>query len=154
MTHISSSLRAKRAPMAAGSAKPNGAQAARGDELPRVIVLVILGLPHLVLAHVGHHDRLALVMRQRSCITWAAKSFPLCGSRWMSRTAESPFSEVMRSVHALHWRSAIAREQRAQGVLHVAHQAEIDADHLVDLRGVELEVNLLCVKRRRSSGCR
>ena len=36
------------------------AEAAGGDELARVVVLVVLGLPHLVLADVGDDERLAL----------------------------------------------------------------------------------------------
>ena len=35
------------------------AEAARGDELPRDVVLVVLRFPHLVLADVGDDERLA-----------------------------------------------------------------------------------------------
>ena len=42
-----------------GQGEAHGAEAARGDERARLVVLVVLRLPHLVLAHVGDDDRVA-----------------------------------------------------------------------------------------------
>jgi hypothetical protein len=42
-----------------GEREAHRPQAAGGDEGPRALVRVVLRLPHLVLAHVSHHDRLS-----------------------------------------------------------------------------------------------
>ena len=42
-----------------GQCESHGAQAAGGDERARMLVVVVLRLPHLVLAHVGDHDGVA-----------------------------------------------------------------------------------------------
>ncbi len=60
IAHTSASGRAILAPIAAGSPKPIVPEAARGDERARRLVVVVLRLPHLVLADVGDDDRLAL----------------------------------------------------------------------------------------------
>ncbi len=43
-----------------GKGEAHRPEAARRDELPRVVVLVVLRFPHLVLADVGHDEGLAL----------------------------------------------------------------------------------------------
>ena len=53
----SASGRARFAPIAAGTAKPIVPEAAGGDERARPLVVVVLRLPHLVLADVGDDDR-------------------------------------------------------------------------------------------------
>ena len=73
-------------------------EAARRDELAGEVVVVILGLPHLVLAHVGDDERLALgdapqVVDHVRGVEVARVS----GRVWMSRTAESPLSSRDRS---------------------------------------------------------
>ena len=42
-----------------GQREAHGAQAAGGDQRARLLVVVVLRLPHLVLAHVGDHDGVA-----------------------------------------------------------------------------------------------
>ena len=48
------------------------AEAARGDERARPLVLVVLRLPHLVLADVGDDERPALGGAPQVVMTWAA----------------------------------------------------------------------------------
>ena len=101
MTHTSSSrareLRADRR----RQREAHRAEAARGDELPRVVVLVVLRLPHLVLADVGHDERLALGDAPEVVHHVRGVEVPgVCGIVWMSRTAESPLSSSMRATHA------------------------------------------------------
>src|SRR5215203_3093426 len=58
-THTSASGRATLAPIAAGRAKP---MVPRPPDVmsERGLVVVVLGLPHLVLADVAHHHRVAV----------------------------------------------------------------------------------------------
>ena len=46
--------------MAAGKREAHGAEAARSHQRARLVVVVILRLPHLVLAHVGDDDGFAV----------------------------------------------------------------------------------------------
>jgi hypothetical protein len=60
-THTSLSGQANLAPMAAGSAKPIVPRPPEVMSERGLVVAVVLGLPHLVLAHVGDDDGVALL---------------------------------------------------------------------------------------------
>ena len=64
-THTSASGRATFAPIAAGSAKPMVPRPPEVMSVRALVVLVVLRLPHLVLADVGDDDGLALGRRAR-----------------------------------------------------------------------------------------
>ena len=125
------------------------AEAARRDERARRVVMVVLRLPHLVLADVGHDDGVAVrSMRQRSLMTCAAYRWPSSGRFWMSRTAESPLSSLMcashfarsPSVDARHPARGARRRRRRTMPTSTAHV-------LVDLGRVDVDVDLLRVRR-------
>ena len=136
ITQTSSSGRAKRAPIAAGSAKPIVPRPPEVIELPRLIVLVVLRLPHLVLADVGDDERAALgeppqvvhdvrgeaAGRRAACV-------------WMSRTARVALAarRCARSHARAVARAARAASSASSVVAHVADERDVDAHVLVDL---------------------
>src|SRR5216684_3557126 len=100
----------------------HGAQAARGDERARALVLVVLRFPHLVLADVGDHQR-------------AARGEP---------------PQIVQHVRGEQPAGAHPPEQLVQGPRRVAHERDVDLYVLVDFRGIDLHVNLAGVHRVRA----
>ena len=67
----------------------------------------------------------------------------------MSRTAECPFSASIDSSHAPRLPGAMSRQEPVEDGAHVADDAHVDRDVLVDLGRVDLDVDLLRVRRVR-----
>ena len=65
----------------------------------------------------------------------------------MSRTAESPLSALMWSSQASRLPGATRRQQLLEHVAQIADERGVHRDVLVDLRRVDLDVNLLRVRR-------
>jgi hypothetical protein len=86
-----------------GQRKAHRAQAARRDQAARQVVMVVLRLPHLMLADVGDDERAALGdARQRSLSTCAAYRWPLSGSEGdRSRCHAPPSPTSSASIRAI-----------------------------------------------------
>ena len=66
----------------------------------------------------------------------------------MSRTAHSPFIALISRSHARSpSRVRDARQQGFQHLCQIADEGYVDLDVLVDLRRIDLDMNLLCVGR-------
>ena len=65
----------------------------------------------------------------------------------MSRTAESPLSSVMCSSHSRRWPATTPGSSASSIVAQVADQADVHLDVLADLRRVDVDVDLLGVRR-------
>ena len=72
----------------------------------------------------------------------------------MSRTAESPFSPSIKSSHSLRSMDSTFGNNSMQDFPQIADQRHINLDVLVDLRRIDLDVNLLGIGRVSFQGCR
>jgi len=84
-----------------GQSEAHGAESAGSDESARAIVVVILRFPHLVLAHIGDDNGLAVGFFPEIVDHVSGVEMAVSGRLWISRTAESPFISEMRRCHAV-----------------------------------------------------
>ena len=107
-----------------------------------MIVLVVLGLPHLVLADVGDDQRTALG-EPPQIVEHVGGEQPAVVRHVLDIAHGGVALELGDPAQP---RGALAaadqRQQAAQGVADVTDQRDVDPDVLVDLGGVELAVNL------------
>ena len=151
MTQTSSSGCANFAPIAAGSAKPIVPRPPDVMSFRGIVVLVVLGFPHLVLAHVGHDERLALGDAPE--VVHHVRGVEVPG-RVRHRLDVAHRRVALELGDVLDPRLAVALgattgTSDAQRLGHVADERHVDADVLVDLGGVELAVDLLGALRVR-----
>ena len=159
MTQTSFSGQATFAPMAAGSAKPMVPRPPRGDERARGVVLVVLGLPHLVLADVGDDDGL---LGAAGGVGLAPDVVDDVGGVEVAVVGQ--VDDVADGGVAFHGVDlaepagvGVLRQQREEefeDLFEVADEGDVGADVLVDLGGVDLDVDLLRVGRVAGRGCR
>jgi hypothetical protein len=131
-----------------GEREAHRSEAARGDELSREVVLVVLRLPHLMLADVGHDERLALGDAPE--IVHDVRGEEAVGVRHRLDVAHGrvALELVDRASHA--WRSRGDTAGRARRASRRRRRRWARRpDVLVDLGGVELAVDLLRVRRVR-----
>ncbi len=127
-------------------------EAARGDEGVGVVVLVELGCPHLVLAHLGRDDGLAL----RHLVERLDDALGLDDLAVLAITERGlflPGLDQIQPVLALRIarRVVVVLEEAVdvlQGALRVAHDRQVHDDVLVDRRGVHVDVDDLGVGRK------
>jgi hypothetical protein len=117
---------------------------------PDVIVLVVLGLPHLVLADVGHDERPALGDAPQ-IVHHVGGEEPPGGRR---ESLDVPHRGVsLELVDARDPRLAVALghagDEALQGFRHVPDEGEVGAHDLVHLGRIELAVDLAGARRVR-----
>ncbi len=131
--------------------KAHGAEAARGDERARSVMLVVLGLPHLVLADVGDDDGLVCSASGLSLAPDVVDDV-----RGVEVAVVGEIDDVANGGVALLgvdlaeptgvgvlWQQ---REEEFEDFLEVADEGDVGANVLVDLGGVDLDVDLLRVR--------
>ncbi len=138
--------------MAAGKREAHGAEAAGGDERARVLVVEVLRLPHLVLAHVGDDDGVAAGDAPE--VVHDVRGVEVAGVGKVLDVADGGCA--LAGVDGLEPCGTVAAGDAGQQLLEhfaqIADQGHIDLDVLVDLGGVDLDVNLFGLGRIGGSG--
>ena len=120
----------------------HGAESTGGNQCTRQIVVVILRLPHLMLAHVGDHDRLALGDLPKIVNHVCGIKMAAVGKRLdvAHRRIALQFLDVgkPRAVIAL----VKVWKQIGQRFPSVADDGCVYLDVFVDFRAIDLDVNL------------
>ena len=121
-------------------------QATRRNECPRLLVVVVLRLPHLVLPDIGHHDRLALGHAPDIIDDMRGVEVPTI--RHVLDVAHRRIAlhlpdggHPIGAVPALHPRSQVGQHTRQ-----IAGQCHVHQNVLVELGGVNIDVDLSRVR--------
>src|SRR5579862_4916579 len=132
-----------------GKSKAHGSESAGGDQRVRLFVLVVLCFPHLVLADVRDDDGLAVGGVPEIVHDVGGVEVPIVGE--VLNVAHSDLA--LHGVDFAQPRGVAAgagREVRQQGFEdfgEITDEGDLNLDVLVDLGGVDLDVNLLRVGR-------
>src|SRR5271157_4461281 len=113
-----------------------------------MLMLVVLRLPHLVLADVGYYDRVA-VARLVPQIVDDMRGIEMAAVGQILDVAHGGIA--LQLVDGIQPLAAVdgfdVRQQFQQNLPQIADQGNIDLDVLVDLVGSDIDVNLFCVGR-------
>ena len=153
--HLQAAVADEEHHFAVGSAEfgPNGrrkpeshcSQAARGDDAAAAAKSEITGRVHLLLADIGDQHRVVAVGPAHGVDRFAHADTPFGGMhrfadhRFVFYLVAGPESGDPFAVVAL----VDAFGDERQGAFHIAHDRNVGMDDLVDLRGVDLQVNHL-----------
>ena len=120
----------------------HGAESARGDQSAWTVVLVVLRLPHLMLAHVAHDDRVSPgslpeivddVGGQQPTVRLVMKDVARLAIPAPPVDSRDPLLVLLRRHH---------RRQGVERCAEIGDDRHVDSNVLVDLRGVDLHVDL------------
>ena len=132
-----------------GKSEAHRAEAAGGDERARLVVLVVLRFPHLVLAHVGDDQRVALGLAPQIVDDVRGVEMPVVGQvldvahgRVALELVECSCQPLGRD-RPLRTRGSRSSSTSSQ----IADERDVDLHVLVDLGRIDVDVNLLRVGR-------
>jgi hypothetical protein len=142
-----------------GQAIAHGAQAARGHPAVRLLEAVELRGPHLVLADFGGDVGVAtlgqLVQALDGVLRLDDRLGAPVGKQLRARQVSIWAHQSVRAGLLAWWPAAFQdRDQVFQHAAGVADDRQVDADVLVDRRGVDIDVDLLASPARRRRGAR
>ena len=125
-----------------GQSESHGAQASRGEPVPCLLETVVLGGPHLVLAHAGGHDSLAFGHPVQEVDGVLGEDRVVCVLE-AQRMFLSPGLDL--GVPGLVVSTCHQTVELLQGILDVAHDRQVRDLVLVDLRRIDVDVHDLPV---------